>query len=84
MSIWHVVCHIYTINFSNIHVIIQYFFVLNKVSVINLLLKNDGDPQTSKKNVCSPRKKRVPIPELKTVVVCELNCNINCVNIVKL
>jgi len=53
------VCRIpYTINISIIHIIIQYFFVLNvivcfecdvlnmKFSVINLLEKNDCGPPT--------------------------------------
>jgi len=49
-----------TININIIHIIIQYFFVLNKFSVINLLQKIDGGSQTSK-NYVALEKKRVPI-----------------------
>jgi len=59
--------YIYTINISIIHIIIQYFIVLNKFSVINLLQKNDGGPQNRKNVLCDPRKKQgahLPIPEL--------------------
>jgi len=52
----------YTINISIIHTITQYLFVLNKFYVINLLQKNDGGPQTSKKMYVALGKKRVPIP----------------------
>jgi len=51
-------CMPYTITISIIHIIIQYFFVLNTFSVINLLPKNDGGPQTSKNNFCGPRGKK--------------------------
>jgi len=44
---------------------------LNKFSVINLLQKNDGGPQTSKSQLCGPRKKRVPIPAV--VLLCTTN-----------
>jgi len=41
----------YTINISIIHIIIQHFLVLNRFSVVNLVLKNDGGPQTREKIV---------------------------------
>jgi len=54
----HMACRMpYTINISIIHIIIQYFFVLNTFSVINLLHKNNGGPPTSKNNLCGPLKK---------------------------
>jgi len=52
MSICHVVCHILLILalFTYNKLIIQYFFVFNKVSGINVLKKTECGAQTSKKN----------------------------------
>jgi len=61
-------CMPYTIKSINISIIdikIQYLFVLNKFSVINLRPKNDGVPLTSKRNVFGLGKKRVPIRVLE-------------------
>jgi len=63
----HMACRMpYTINISIIHIIIQYFFVLNTFSVINLLQKNDGGPQTSIKHFVTLGKKRVHVHCLET------------------
>jgi len=60
----------YTINISIVHILILYFVVLNKFSVINGLQKDDGGPQTSKKILCGPRgKKRVPLPDLYDITI---------------
>jgi len=48
----------YTINISIIHIIIQYFFVLNKFSVLNLLQNNDCGPQTSKQKKMGPSEQK--------------------------
>jgi len=57
----HMACRMpSTIIISIIRIIIQYFFVLNKFSVINLHQKNDGGPQTSKKIMWPSEKKCAP------------------------
>jgi len=58
----------YTINICIIHLIIQYFYVLNKFSVINLLEKNDGGPQTSEKNIMALGKKGAHCPSLLYII----------------
>jgi len=62
MSIWHVVYFTqnFTINVSIIYIIIQYFFVLNKFSVIYLL-------QASKQICCGPRKRKGAVPRYRHI-----------------